>query len=81
MEPFLARYEGLKYSYILETKYIKAGVKPGDPKIQQLKSEAENQLKRYGIDEKFRKTIEKTNLIKVVLIFSGHEAVYIGDVK
>ncbi|MCP5104942.1 MAG: AAA family ATPase, partial [bacterium] len=81
MEPFLARYEGLNYAYILEIKYIKAGVKPGDPKIQRLKSEAEEQLKKYSIDEKFRKTMEKTNLVKVVLIFSGHEAVYTGDVK
>jgi len=81
MEPFAARYEGSKYSYILEIKYIKAGVKPGDPKIRRLKSEAEEQLRVYSIDEKFGKVIEKTTLVKLVLIFSGHEAVYIGDVK
>jgi len=81
MEPFTARYEGLNYSYILEIKYIKAGVKPGDPRIRRLKSEAEEQLRIYSIDEKFRKVIEKTTLVKLVLIFSGHEAVYIGDVK
>jgi len=78
MEPFLARYEELKYSYILELKYVKAGVKPGSPKIQQLKSEAEAQLEKYSIDEKFRKTMEKTTLIKLVLIFSGHELIHIG---
>ncbi|MCI0470104.1 MAG: ATP-binding protein, partial [Candidatus Aminicenantes bacterium] len=81
MEPFTARYKSLNYSYILEIKYIKAGVKPGDPKIRRLKSEAEAQLRSYSIDEKFRKVIEKTTLVKLILIFSGHDAVYIGDVK
>ncbi|UCH92194.1 MAG: AAA family ATPase [Candidatus Aminicenantes bacterium] len=81
MEPFLARYAGLKYSYILEIKYVKAGVSPGTAKVRQLKSEAEEQLKNYSIDEKFRKTIEKTNLIKIVLIFSGHRLIDKGEVN
>jgi hypothetical protein len=80
MEPFLARYEGIKYAYILEIKYIKAGVSPGDEKVQQLKSEAEEQLKNYSIDEKFKKAIEKTNPIKIVLIFSGHQLIDMVDV-
>jgi hypothetical protein len=78
MEPFIARYEGIKYSYLLEIKYIKAGVKPGDAEVLQLKEAAEEQLRRYSIDEKFLKNIEKTTLIKIVLIFSGHEEIYIG---
>jgi hypothetical protein len=81
LEPFLARYEGIKYSYILEIKYIKAGVSPGDEKVRQLKSQAEEQLKNYSIDEKFKKTIGKTNPIKLVLIFSGHELIDINDVN
>ncbi|MDQ1351139.1 MAG: hypothetical protein QG657_1441 [Acidobacteriota bacterium] len=79
MEPFIARYEGIKYSYLLEIKYIKAGVKPGDKEVQQLKTAAEEQLKQYGIDEKFRKNIDKTTLIKLVLIFSGREEIYMGE--
>ena len=81
MEPFLARYEGIRYSYILEIKYLKSGVKPGDKKVPQLKTEAEQQLKGYSIDEKFKKTIEKTTLIKIVLIFSGHELIDMSEVK
>ncbi|MCX6580702.1 MAG: AAA family ATPase [Candidatus Aminicenantes bacterium] len=79
MEPFIARYEGIKYSYLLELKYIKAGVKPGDAEVKQLKTAAEEQLKRYSIDKKFLKNIEKTTLIKLVLIFSGHEEIYMGQ--
>jgi hypothetical protein len=78
MEPFIARYEGIKYSYLLEIKYIKAGVKPEDAEVLQLKEAAEEQLRRYSIDEKFLKNIDKTTLIKIVLIFSGHEEIYIG---
>jgi len=80
MEPFLARYDGIKYSFVLEIKYVKADTKPEDNKVRQLKAEAEAQLKTYGIDKRFGKTIEKTTLVKVVLIFSGHKAIYIGNV-
>ncbi len=83
MEPFLARYEGIKYAYLLEIKYIKPGKKPHDPKSEsfmRLKSGAEAQLKNYGIDEKLSKKFENTRLIKVLLIFRGHEAVHIEKV-
>jgi hypothetical protein len=79
MEPFLARYEEIKYSYLLEIKYIKTGVKPKTTEIDQLKAAARQQLENYSLDEKFRKNIEKTTLIKLVLIFSGHELIYIGE--
>ena len=81
MEPFLARYEGIKYSYLIEIKYIKkeGKRKPGKPVIQSLKAEAEVQLKDYGIDTKLGKSLEKTQLIKLVLIFAGHELVYLDQ--
>lgn len=86
LEPFLSRYEGIKYAYLLEVKYVKAGLKPGQSgeasdKIEELKKKAEQQLRRYSIDKKFNKTIGKTKLIKLVLIFSGHEAIYTGKVE
>jgi len=78
MEPFLVRYPGVKYSYVIEIKYIKPkkGRKPDPAEIEQLKASAEEQLKKYSADEKFRKNIEKTTLIKLVLIFSGHRLIY-----
>jgi hypothetical protein len=83
MEPFLARYEGITYSYLLEIKYLKSkeSKKIDTDKIQQLKAAAAEQLKNYSIDEKFKKTIEKTHLIKIRLIFSGHRLIDMGDVK
>ncbi|HLP48046.1 MAG TPA: AAA family ATPase [Candidatus Kapabacteria bacterium] len=81
MEPFLARYEGIKYSYLIEIKYIKSEGKrkPGKPLIDSLKKEAEAQLGSYSFDGKSRKSLEKTALIKIILIFSGHELVYLGS--
>ena len=81
MEPFLARYEGIKYSYILEIKYIKAGVAPGEEQVRQLKSQAEDQLRSYSIDEKFERAMGKTDRVKIVLVFSGHELIDMIDIK
>lgn len=82
LEPFLAGYEGIKYSYIMEIKYIKKSEAKSDAalgkKIQQLKADAEEQLNRYAGDERFSKTIGKTTLIKLIVIFSGSELKYLG---
>jgi hypothetical protein len=77
MEPFLARYEEIAYSYLLEIKYVKSGANADDANIKQLIAAAKEQIRRYSLDKKFRKNIEKTTLIKLVLIFSGHQLIYI----
>jgi hypothetical protein len=83
LEPFLAQYPGLKYSYLIEIKYIKPRGKkktlpPGE--IRKVKEEAESQLDRYSRDEKFRKAIGHTTLKKLVLIFSGNRMVYHSEI-
>jgi hypothetical protein len=78
MEPFLARFEGISYSYLLEIKYTKSGAKTDDENVKQLISEAKEQLQNYSRDEKFKKAIGKTTLSKLILIFSGHELIYIN---
>ncbi|MCP4153773.1 MAG: AAA family ATPase [bacterium] len=78
MEPFLARYEGISYSYLLEIKYTKSGARADDDKVKDFISRAKEQLANYSADEKFKKNIEKTTLIKLVLVFSGHELIYIA---
>ncbi|MCP5103810.1 MAG: AAA family ATPase [bacterium] len=81
MEPFLARYEGIKYSYILEIKYMKKEKGKRTARgVEKLKNEAEQQLKQYAADEKLLKRSGKTRLIKLVLVFSGPELTYIGKV-
>jgi hypothetical protein len=83
LEPFLAQYPQLKYSYLIEIKYIKPEGKkktlpPGN--IKKMREEAEDQLKRYSLDEKFQKAIGQTTLKKVILIFSGTRLVYHGEI-
>jgi hypothetical protein len=82
LEPFIAKYEGIKYSYLIETKYMKP-LKNKDKekvKLEKLKTDAEKQLNRYSKDEKFAKSMENTTVIKLVLVFSGHRLVYIDAV-
>jgi len=76
--PMLLQFPAIKYSYLLELKYIKpSGDEPADPqKIEALKKEAETQLSRYGRDEKFQKAIGPTTLKKLILIFCGNRMVY-----
>jgi hypothetical protein len=78
MEPFTARYREMKYSYILELKYLKK--KETNKKLESTIKMAEEQLKKYSLDEKLKKTVENTTLIKLVLVFSGTELQYIGSV-
>ncbi len=94
MEPFIARYDGMKYSYLLEIKYIKREKggklltkgsnrkmteKRFEQDIKRMATEGEQQLKRYCSDKKLKKNLERTNLIKLSLIFSGHELIYIDE--
>jgi hypothetical protein len=84
MEPFLAVYKGIRYAYALEIKYIKRGKKTREwteAEIRRLQAEAEAQLKHYTDDEKLRKSIQKTTLIRLVLIFSGHQLLHINEIK
>lgn len=79
MEPFLARYEGIEYGCIMEIKYLKAGAQPDDKEVKTLVTEARDQLKQYVLDKKYKKTIGKVTLIKLVLVFSGHRLMYMGE--
>ena len=80
--PMLTQFPDIAYSYLIEFKYIKPAdfEKTGsDEKVQSLRIEAETQLKRYSNDEKFMKSMGKTTLKKLVLIFSGNRMVYHGE--
>jgi len=81
--PMLIQYPTIKYSYLVEFKYIKPSEnKPGNPQlIEKLKTEAETQLERYSPDEKFQKAIGQTRLKGLVLIFCGSRLVYKGEAR
>ncbi len=81
LEPFLGKYNDIRYAYLLEIKYVKAGLKADDDLVTLSKAQAEAQLRRYAMDDTFAKSIGKTMLIKLALVFSGHEVVYIDQVR
>jgi hypothetical protein len=81
MEPLLVQHPAIKYSYLLEIKYITPSKKKETIKdqVKNKREEAEAQLNRYGNDEKFRKTIGQTTLKKLVLIFCGNRLEYYNE--
>jgi hypothetical protein len=83
LEPLLANRPGIKYSYLIELKYIKPSdyeKENREKRIQALRLEAETQLAQYSLDEKFRESIGQTTLKKLVLIFSGNRMVYHAEI-
>ncbi|MGE5340858.1 MAG: AAA family ATPase [Candidatus Omnitrophota bacterium] len=83
MEPYLLQFPAIKYSYLIEFKYIKPTdyeKKDGKEILQRLINEAKIQLDQYSLDETFTKAIGKTTLKKITLIFSGNRMVYHDDV-
>jgi len=88
LEPLLVQHPAIRFSYLIEIKYIS----PTDYEkcekekkgcefiIKDLRQEAETQLNRYSRDEKFMKTIGTTTLKKLVLIFSGNRLVHHSEV-
>ena len=80
--PMLLQYPSIKYSYLVELKYIKPSENDSAVplKMQELKEEAESQLKQYCQDEKFQKAIGGTTLKKLILIFCGNRMVYHDEV-
>jgi hypothetical protein len=83
LEPFLAQYPALKYSYVIEIKYIKPRTKKVElsmGNLEKIKAEAGKQLNKYSLDEKFHKAIGKTALKKLILIFCGSKMVHLSEI-
>ncbi|KPA15640.1 protein containing DUF1703 [Candidatus Magnetomorum sp. HK-1] len=61
LEPFLARYPDLKYSYLIELKYISR--KEYSEAIQQEKiKKAKKQLNQYAASERVKKSVGNTQI-------------------
>ncbi|MGE5342907.1 MAG: PD-(D/E)XK nuclease domain-containing protein, partial [Candidatus Omnitrophota bacterium] len=81
--PLLFQYPAIKYSYLIELKYIKPSdyeKKDGADKVENLRSEATRQLTQYSLDEKFMKTVSHTTLKKLILIFSGNKLIHHSEI-
>jgi len=72
MLPNLPSYPDMKFSYLLEIKYIKVSDFTEELLRKKIK-EAEEGLTQYGRDHFLFKQIGDTELIKIILVFSGPE--------
>jgi len=75
LEPFFAKYEKVKYGYLIELKYITRSQFTSEL-LQEKIEEAKNQLQQYATDPRVISGNRGVNLISVMLIFSGWELVH-----
>jgi hypothetical protein len=75
LEPFFAKYEKVKYGYLIELKYINRS-KFTSELLQEKIIEAKNQLQQYATDKRVISGNLGMNLISIMLIFSGWELVH-----
>ena len=80
MEPFITKYPDLKYSYLIELKYISR--KEFSDTIKQKKlMDARKQLDQYAVSERVKQSIGFTYLKKIVLIYKGWELDFCEEYK
>ncbi len=75
LEPFVAKYDKVKYAYLIELKYITRSEFTKELLQDKIK-EAKNQLQQYASDPQVIKGNRGRNLKLVILIFSGWELVH-----
>ncbi len=81
--PTLAQNPNIKYSYLIELKYIKPSEYEKEDaagKVKILHAQAAKQLNRYSQDDKVLETIGPTTLKKLILIFSGNRLVHHSEI-
>jgi hypothetical protein len=79
LEPFFAKYEKVKYGYLIELKYITRGDFTQEL-LQEKIEEAKNQLQQYATDSRVIQGNKGVNLRLVMLIFSVWELVHWEEV-
>ncbi len=55
----------------------RAGEKSSQQALKKLREQAARQLEQYSLDNNLAKVTEKTTLVKLSLIFSGHDLISI----
>ena len=76
LEPMRVYHKDMKYSYLIEVKYMnREDKKPSGKKIKALCEEAETQLRLYSDDDYVFQTKGDTELKKIVLVYHGWELI------
>lgn len=83
LEPFLSRYPGIKYGYLIELEYIsnsQFNKKDFDQSLAKEKAEAIKQLQQYASDPRLAQVTKAATLKKLVLIYKGWELVHAAEI-
>ena len=78
MMPLLDIYSDMLHSYIIELKYAKS--KDPETKVEELRKQATNQVKRYAETEMVKSAVKTTTLHRIVVVFHGTEMVVCEEV-
>lgn len=83
LEPFLSRYPGIKYGYLIELEYVSNShfnKKDFDQSLAKEKAEAARQLQQYANDPRLTQVAKTATLKKLVLIYKGWELVHAAEI-
>jgi hypothetical protein len=76
--PNLAQYPDIKYSYLIELKYL-TQKEYNQTKLEEKIKNTEEKLNKYKDDEGLKKILGSTQIIRLILVFSGVELKYKSD--
>ncbi len=73
--PNVTQYPDMKYSYLIELKYL-SQKEFNQEKLEEKIKNAEEKLNKYKDDEGLQKLLGNTQIIRLILVFSGVELTY-----
>ena len=71
MMPLLDIYRDMLHSYIIELKYAKG--KDPESRVEELRKQAEEQVRRYAETDTVKSAVKTTTLHKIVVVYHGTE--------
>ena len=75
LEPFLVRYPGLRFGYVIELKYLPRRESAPEPRAAAAVREATAQLQRYLADERLLRAFPSVRFVGLAVVFHGWELV------
>jgi hypothetical protein len=79
LEPFFAKYDKIKYGYLIELKYL-TRTEFTEELLQSKIDDAKTQLQQYATDPRVIKSNRGVNLTSIMLVFRGWELVHYEEV-
>ena len=75
LEPFLVRYPGLRFGYVIELKYLPRRESAPDSRAAAVVRDATAQLRRYLADERLMRGYPSVRFIGLAIVFHGWKLV------